>query len=977
MSMIFNANDFGVYPTNKDDNVNIQAFLDKVEDSVAKYLAKNNGAGLPRAVAYFPQGVNDHDQYMTSKTLRVGNGVCIRGDGPQTVIWCTNGYPAVMVGLPRSGVNSKADFRFRPDVYGYLDTSVVKSSGQKWGFSPGPDGAGFVQSMSSSFSLGGNSSINSNLADHWIETRKFTFEVAVMGTGVNGVVDEGYICSIGIPSYQAENTNFVFMSRGNDIYEFWYSLQKQRLGPATRYVSRINLAGASGTRKIAFTMDFDAGLVTAYDGTKQLDITGNTTLPKDSFLNENHCRPFYLFYPAWLVGKNIQCNVFGMSMSRSAKYNNSGVGSPQTRPDSKPINDANRFYGKDDPSLIGYFNFGENPATNETLLQITGGRYSNGVSTAAFIIFSNNEPNCSTHNTIEDIYITSGSMYGTAVMRYWVLEQTFKNCYLSGGSYGIADFVFGANYNNYISNCYVNGYESAILSYYGSIYIDTITFPNNGRQTVRCIGSNVVMDKAFVTAVGSNADGFFVNHAGEYGGSVTISNVLYDDEGSPPYNIAALAFEQNPYMISTVDLKNISLQYNGDSPLIVLTQKGNPPTYPTASCTIDNVGGDYWGNGLVQVNGPGWVVNATKTGGDYASPVVNIGEFPGPTRVNFQIDSYRTPLKYGSTIARTVTLNVIGPADGQPSRIIPVSSGQWGANPPLWLAEDVCQSNPNTPVVFNAVGHTSISVSGDGFVSTWGHIGTYNTTNLTAYLMGGTSNPIPSSWPMGLSTSRATMASHIADQPTLYQKANVPNTTDMFVSPQYGKIVNSAPIVIGPVNTEMKVRSLFMGNAIIDLGKGVTLASGQSLTIPVSGLVIQHSPLSGTWGGLTDTGWDRVYRYIFGGRKFTPPKTWAFRLSTTPVDRTGVHAQLSVTAPIANNTNNFSMYGPINNQYGDMMSQSIITWPTPKYNLGLALGSVMVDENGLAWAYSPLHLPIQLKPGMPPTMDAFACIISV
>lgn len=366
---------------------------------------------------------------------------------------------------------------------------------------------------------------------------------------------------------------------------------------------------------------------------------------------------------------------------------------------------------------VAHFVFNENPSTGTRHLSLSGQQAVGGRTSSVFLLNGHTLDATASQVHLEGLEIAADQGYGAGVLRAHVLEQHFDDCKISGGLWGVADAIYGGNYNNFFRNCSVTGYDAGVNLYRALTWMDTTTVGNNGRWAYRLTGCNMDSRVGFVTAVGSPQYGFARICASEYGGTYIFDSWTLDNEGQD-YALASFYAERHSSASVQLTVTNSYLGFPGSSEMFMLRDLSTTPLH--AVMTADFIAADVMGN-LVNVDGPGWQFRVTRTGSDGGSDVYNVGTYPGNPRGIVE-GTAKLPVRYGQSWAGSSILTNPGPTDGQFATLRPASGGAWGsATPARWRGSSPLLADDTASLAAYAVDHTAFGCTLSGHPSTFGY----------------------------------------------------------------------------------------------------------------------------------------------------------------------------------------------------------------------------------------------------------------
>ena len=375
-----------------------------------------------------------------------------------------------------------------------------------------------------------------------------------------------------------------------------------------------------------------------------------------------------------------------------------------------------------EPWDIAHFLFTENPSTGTRHLSVTGNAPANSRLSSVFLLngqtMARRHHRPSTFRGAPDRLRTRATASASSGRMSWSSTTTIAA--ITGGLWGVADFLYGANYVNHFSNCQIVGSDAALAMYWSVLELDTVTFANNGRWTLRLVGSNIDCRHVFITATSSPQYGFCRITDGSYGGNYFFDDITIDNEGVD-YSLACFYAERHAYTSgASWTVTNSYLGLPGSCDLFQLKDKANSSAYPMAQLRAQFIEADVYGS-LVSVDGPGWQFDVSHCGVDDGADVTNLAAFPGAPGGEVE-STVKLPLRYGQSYAGCSRVRNPGPSDGQFTEILPAASGAWGSSTPArWVGTAALQSDPTSTLAAYMQDHTSYGVTIFGQASAFGY----------------------------------------------------------------------------------------------------------------------------------------------------------------------------------------------------------------------------------------------------------------
>lgn len=234
--------------------------------------------------------------------------------------------------------------------------------------------------------------------------------------------------------------------------------------------------------------------------------------------------------------------------------------------------------------------------------------------------------------TFEGLEIDGGPAYGTGVMMWHSLETRFLDCNIRGGLWGVANLIFGANYQIYLRDCLLTGFDAGFLGYRATLKADTITFGNNGRWAMRLQGCNVDARHINVAASGNPQHGLVRMTSDGYGGTNTFDDVSADNEDRG-YELAGFYCEAHNYGVTRLRISDAYFASMGAAtPVVRLSDAAPQPnswTWQPAIMIASGLRCDGPASASVASDGPRW---SGAVRDSFLPPPVGLGTY-GPSKV--------------------------------------------------------------------------------------------------------------------------------------------------------------------------------------------------------------------------------------------------------------------------------------------------------------------------------------------------------
>jgi len=587
--------------------------------------------------------------YKTRSTVWVDHDhIEIRGEGPGSQVRTEAGmnHPLFLFGLRRESKTTfekkeyaaVADARYRPDLFGRLDASAVPGPGQRWGFRT--RGEALILAIATPLSDGPKHSTGT-ASDHWTECPALTMEFAYQAPG-DHLANKTVL--FGLNSVHPDEPAPFFLYVGDDPGRVYlrFATQSEPLGARTTRAASFLVPPGRGARRVSVQIDLRAAKVAAYVDGLQVAVDGHrlgADFRPGLRLAENDLFPLLvgggggdtptlgrLNEPDWAL--------YGLLLSRTARYRDGAPGTPQRRADgdSGRIDDRYRYFTPeaDDPGQIGHLTFADDPAARGRALSIQGGPASGNARSVAFILHQLGGNNGGIgHNAVRDLNLVGGGPYGQNLAIGAVLDMSITGVTSADAYHAIGSFPLGANYVVRLEDCRLKGNDSGYYGAYQILWARNISFIIAGRVTMRFAGSVVKMQNMMVSFHTPGHQSTIKIHASEYGGNYTFDHLNVDFEGYT-YEHTPIYCEVHPYMpMTTLRLTDVLLGTVGeDKPLITLRE--HPLGSGKAYLSVDNIiTYSKRAAAVVDVDGPMWTGEVRGIAAGAGTPMLRYRGKPG------------------------------------------------------------------------------------------------------------------------------------------------------------------------------------------------------------------------------------------------------------------------------------------------------------------------------------------------------------
>jgi hypothetical protein len=599
---VVDVREFGARADGKTDSApGFQLAIDTLAARMAKHLPPKSQAIGTVLVPASPE------PYRFARPVWVDHpGIEVRGEGPGSRIEVFPGghcHPLFLFGLRRvatipvkgKDVSLVVDARYRPDLYGRLDTSAAPAPATRWGFRS--RGETLIQAQATPLSDGARHSRGDFTTDHWTETTSLTIEAAYEVAGDN--LPKGMpLFGMGVPT-KGRPAPFVLYT-GEEAGQIWvqFATQSEPFAPIATRMFSLRVPPAKGVRRLSIQIDLKAAKVSAFmDGIQVATSTlmGPPLGPGLHFA-ENDYFPFLVAdgggdRPGLGSANGIDWILYGLLLSRTIRYTDDAPGRPQRRADrGGRIDDRYRYFTlpADDPGQVGHFAFTDPPDAGR-LLTIQGGPASHHSKAMAFIHHSmSNGQGGILGNALRDVQLVGGNLYGQNVAVGQVLELKLTGIRSEGSYHAIGSLSHGANYTVKLEECNLSGNDSGYFALDQILWARNNVFGTAGRATMRFVGCTVRMENTMVSFHVPGNQSTIKIHAGDYGGNYSFDHMIVDYEGDS-YTHTAIYCESHPYTPATsLRLTDIFLGSVGET-IPVLTLRDVSPRNPSAFLSVDNL----------------------------------------------------------------------------------------------------------------------------------------------------------------------------------------------------------------------------------------------------------------------------------------------------------------------------------------------------------------------------------------------------
>ncbi len=411
------------------------------------------------------------------------------------------------------------------------------------------------------------------------------------------------------------------------------------------------------------------------------------------------------------------------------------------------IRDSYRYYPtaqgypyNQDAYALGYFGFTENPSATPSPRGLTiphGGAIPGGGSSYALLLHTGSNNAIANANKFSNMVVRNQGAYGTSILLGHNLNTTFSNLTMLGGTWGLANLPFGANYTLALTDCTFGGNEAGVFGHSAVMVMDRCNFIVNNRYALLLAGCSVQAKHITVGNYGSDPCAFAAVYSAPYGGTYTYEDVSLDLEGGGGFSLALFYNESIAYTSNVLKVSGVYAGSMGWAPIFKLRSVYGPPTWPVSWLDAESIAASAFG-GAVDVDGPGWVGEVRNTTGDHG-PYVQSSMANGRPAVTVVDRRSQTFPRFGSWIAGTAIVKPPSQVDGQYQEFRVAADGIHGSEkPPKWAGLNAIQADPDSSLAAYGLDHTSIAATLSGQATSGGYLtGQNGAAPASATLFGG------------------------------------------------------------------------------------------------------------------------------------------------------------------------------------------------------------------------------------------------
>lgn len=503
--------------------------------------------------------------YNITRPLFVPNGVFIQGEGKLLSKIQMSGvyrYPTLIYGVPFVK-NVSGD---RVDLFGILDTSVCPSRNMRYGITTKQGHT--LEGTFTSANIGRFEGVR----DYFMYDTVTIEFLAIPGSGwlpSSSVMGCGQSIEVTRPSpwvvWTSETGNMVLsLKTDNRSYSFI-------------------LPTKPNSKAFCWQVNLKTGAFCGFVDGVQVQVSADA-IPTNTSISANPDYPFHLGRAGYKnVNPPINMTLGGLHISSTERYVSGIVGSQQKRIDGGVVNDAYRYFNRDDQqTTVGFLPF-DDPLSQLWLKWVPG----DGMPECMLIVppmMGGDKPSMT-----RDIGIWSR---GPAILLGAVLDWTTKDCYLqSETAVGIGSIPAMTSYVVTANNCTLAGGDSAISFGTGILNIQDCYFIGAGRDTIRLHGSTLNATNLFSSGTGPNGQSFLRYFpASEANITLKMTNVYLDYENWGVRDALIVVDPEMQFPLS-LNVDNLSCALTGPSetsPRPVCRLSPMTGTKVKATCDINN-----------------------------------------------------------------------------------------------------------------------------------------------------------------------------------------------------------------------------------------------------------------------------------------------------------------------------------------------------------------------------------------------------
>jgi hypothetical protein len=453
-------------------------------------------------------------------------------------------------GLRRSeaGNTNVGNASYRPDAFGKLDSGAASSTGQKYGIRTNNNS--WVQFQGTPLDAGPSS--GTAYYSTWETTGQLTLEFLIDDPGGSGLPSSQPIFNMGNRSGHWRPTPFSIRTSGTGNYEFAFNTSEMpwlsnNLTPRKFIFSS---GGAAYPHRVAVVLNLDAEppwCAAFVNGTQRAltstsNLTAESTYPFVSGLKllHNDYHPAMIGArtdrgPVQQANTGIDLALYGLRLSKTARYKNLGVGQPQTRADndSTTISDTYAYF-TNDAHTIGFLPLTDAPAANARTVTVRAGQAGWDTTTSGVWMTCANAGGIY-GNAVRNISLSCANGYGRAIELGSVLNFTVQNVRAAYGYNAIGSLNSLASYTTHlIGSNELHGYDAPIaLHMHLASQSGFLDLRNTGRVALRLTGCSGSWDNIFVAESTPVTECFAkMLGASSYGGEHVIRHVRCNFENA-------------------------------------------------------------------------------------------------------------------------------------------------------------------------------------------------------------------------------------------------------------------------------------------------------------------------------------------------------------------------------------------------------------------------------------------------------------
>lgn len=686
---------------------------------------------------YFPMSPT-RQPYAVSRPIIIDKDyIGVEGENPSVKI-SNNSGPTFLFGLRSTETNAQgatlsSDSRYRPDLhqFGMLDTSVMSTTGQRWGYRTNMDSTLLFQGTPGDLGPKENTAISAAALSYAAINSGFKIEMVIRhsgGTPFFGGTTAG-IVMLG----QSDRTVFR-IERGGSTNQFTFTAN---LADGTEATSSIQGSPtASGNFHICFQLDLINRQILGFLNNVQMAVSSGGTFfagsGQTSMIRNRHYSLIfgvntnysdgYRVPVATTATNGIDYILGGFSLSSQLCYKDNGPGGAQQRIDNGTLNDNYKYLGGGGADANKFFllTLLNDPAVSTTKRFFTA--LSNSIGGTYYGLHIENTmftlTGGITRNFIKNLHVTSTTT-SPAVILGGVLDFDFSDMEISSATQSITTLNLLANYVIRMKRCIFGSYDTCYYGSYSVVEMEDVQFQSIIHSAYRLFACNHVINRASVRFGGELTDSFVEVYGGSYGGIHEIKNVLIDFEGGT-YRVAPFYLEQHSAYISPSTIFTIENIYVGttgecDAVLKCVQMNANDGiNFMIVNAKNIQTTEAYY-KAMVEINGPSIIGRVNYVAPETGNPFVHVGTYGSDCNIQIEHRTIKTLPREGTWLSNGHVIYPQNPTEGEFTEIQCLRSGKFGtANPPVFFGTKQRMSSPSVLSAY-ITPHAYVSASGSIF----------------------------------------------------------------------------------------------------------------------------------------------------------------------------------------------------------------------------------------------------------------------